>query len=142
MTQMTQDRKYPRRTVLKSSWDWIRYFAYAVLAYPVLRFVSETVPRKPRKVKIDRTLLPGGYLLAADFVLFSTPSGPVAVSRICTHLGCHLDFSQAANLLICPCHQSKFTIHGIRVAGPARRNLPVYKVEQLSGKKGGYIVTL
>ena len=140
---MAKDSKYPRRTLLKNGWDWIRYFAYAALAYPVLRFVSVPVPRKPRKIKIDKTLLPGNYLLADDFVLFATANGPVAVSRICTHLGCHLDFSEAANLLICPCHQSKFTIHGIRVAGPARRNLPVYPVETLSGPNGqGYIVTL
>lgn len=140
---MAQDRKSSRREILQSGWSWIRLFALAALVYPVLRFVAVPVPRKPRKIKIDKTLLPGNYLLADDFVLFSTATGPVAVSRICTHLGCHLDFSEAQNLLVCPCHQSKFTIHGKRVAGPARRNLPVYPVESLSGTSGqGYIVTL
>jgi len=140
---MAPNRKFPRRSLLQSGWGWIRFFAFAALAYPVLRFVSVPVPRKPRKIKIDRTLLPGNYLLADDFVLFATADGPVAVSRICTHLGCHLDFSEAENLLICPCHQSKFTIHGVRVAGPARRNLAAYPVEPLSDDNGkGYIVTL
>jgi len=140
---MPQENKYPRRTVLSGGWGWIRFFAVAALLYPVLRFVSVPVPRKPRKIKINKTLLPGNYLLADDFVLFATANGPVAVSRICTHLGCHLDFSEAENLLICPCHQSKFTIRGIRVAGPARRNLAVYPVEPLPGGNGqGYIVTL
>ena len=140
---MPQDSKYPRRTFLKNGWDWIRLFATAALVYPVLRFVSVPVPRKPRKIKITKTLLPGNYYLGEDFVLFSTSNGPVAVSRICTHLGCHLDFSEAENLLICPCHQSKFTIRGIRVAGPARRNLAVYPVEPLPGDSSqGYIVTL
>jgi cytochrome b6-f complex iron-sulfur subunit len=136
-----QDR-LDRRTFLTNAWNWTSLAAACVLLYPLLRFVSVPVPRKPRKKIINKVLLPGNYVLEEDFALFQTASGPVALSRICTHLGCRLDFSEAENLLVCPCHQSKFTLEGKRVAGPATRDLPVYKVERLKGEdQAGYIVT-
>ena len=131
-----------RRFFLTSTWNWLRLGVICALLYPFLRFVSVPLPRKPRKVKIDKVLLPGNYVLEEDFALFETKQGPVAVTRTCTHLGCRLDFSEEQNLLVCPCHQSKFTITGKRVAGPARRDLAVYPVERLKGEKSGYIVTI
>lgn len=131
-----------RRFFLASAWDWLRLAVIGALLYPLLRFVSMPLPKKPRKVKIDKVLLPGNYLLEEEFALFETEQGPLAVTRTCTHLGCRLDFSEAENLLVCPCHQSKFTIAGLRLDGPARRDLAVYPVEKLQGEKSGYIVTL
>jgi len=131
-----------RRYFLTGTWNWLRLGIAGALLYPFLRFVSVPLPKKPRKIRIDKVLLPGNYLLDDDFAMFETAKGPIAVSRICTHLGCRLDFSEAENLLVCPCHQSKFTTAGHRVAGPAQRDLPVYPVERIKGEKGGYIVTL
>ena len=131
-----------RRFFLASAWDWLRFGVIGALLYPFLRFVDFPLPKKPRRIKIDKVLLPGNYLLEEEFALFETPDGPVAVTRTCTHLGCRLDFSEAENLLVCPCHQSKFTTLGKRVDGPAKRDLAMYSVERLKGEKSGYIVTL
>jgi Rieske Fe-S protein len=48
----------------------------------------------------------------------------VAVSAICTHLGCRLKATQAPLGLRCPCHGSRFSADGAVLAGPASIPLP------------------
>lgn len=98
--------------------------------YPILRFLGKSVPPEPRYISVAINSLVKNFLVEKDFVLFDGPDGPWAVSRICTHLGCRLDFSEEENLLVCPCHQSRFTLQGERVAGPARDDLKVFMAER------------
>lgn len=52
----------------------------------------------------------------------------VAVSRICTHMGCTVLLPEAGGeTLDCPCHGSRFTTAGALVQGPATRPLPSYR---------------
>jgi len=132
-----------RRTFLLNGWNWIRLAAAAVLCYPLFRFVKFKVPKKPRLVKVEKLLKVGDVYLDQEFVLFHDESDTWAVSRICTHLGCRLNFSEKEHLLICPCHQSMFTTKGVMLAGPAKRNLPLFAVEKMSGENAkGFIVSL
>jgi nitrite reductase/ring-hydroxylating ferredoxin subunit len=41
-----------------------------------------------------------------------------AVSRICTHMGCALDFKQTDQSFVCPCHGAEFDMHGQMRYGP------------------------
>jgi cytochrome b6-f complex iron-sulfur subunit len=50
--------------------------------------------------------------------------GMWALSAICTHLGCITQWKPEANMIACPCHGSKFTRDGAKIAGPAPRPLP------------------
>jgi cytochrome b6-f complex iron-sulfur subunit len=50
----------------------------------------------------------------------------VAVSAICTHAGCSMDYSAGQKLLDCPCHGSQFATDGSVLRGPATRPLRVY----------------
>lgn len=50
--------------------------------------------------------------------------GMWALSAICTHLGCITQWKPEANMIACPCHGSKFTKDGVKIAGPAPRPLP------------------
>jgi ubiquinol-cytochrome c reductase iron-sulfur subunit len=55
------------------------------------------------------------------------PSGYVAYSKLCTHLGCPVGlYEQELELLVCPCHQSMFNVRNGAVPqfGPAPRPLP------------------
>ena len=131
-----------RRSFLGHSWFWLKLTATAVLCYPLFRFLHFRSPQKPRLVKVNQQLLEGEVYLAPDFALFQADTYAWAVSRTCTHLGCRLNYNEEENLLICPCHKSKFTTKGKRIAGPAERDLPGYKAEKMTGDGKGYIVTL
>ncbi len=125
-----------RRAYLLSGWGLIKFGALLSFLYPVFRFVKFYIPPKPRFVRVEKKLLVGDVHLDPDFILFVGENKVWAVSRKCTHLGCRLNFSEEAAQLICPCHHSKFTTAGIRVAGPAKDNLTQYPVESLAEKKG------
>lgn len=50
-----------------------------------------------------------------------------AISAICTHRKCKLD-AETDKTFYCPCHGSTFDANGNVTEGPARRDLPVYKI--------------
>jgi ubiquinol-cytochrome c reductase iron-sulfur subunit len=55
----------------------------------------------------------------------------VAYSKICTHAGCPASlYEQQTNRLLCPCHQSQFSIvdSAQPIFGPATRNLPMLAI--------------
>ncbi len=132
-----------RRNFLMRGWNWISLAAVAALCYPLFRFINFQVPRKPKLIKVTQKLLAGDVYLAPEFALFKGKEKVWAVSRVCTHLGCRLNYSEKDKLLICPCHQSKFTQDGERIAGPAKKDLPRFSVEKMSdGDKEGYVVSV
>ena len=132
-----------RRKVLQDSWLWLQLAALGALCYPVIKFIDFRAPKKPRYVKVFKDLQVGGIAVEHDFILFEGEEGPWAVSRKCTHLGCRLNFREKEDLLVCPCHQSRFTKAGKRVSGPAKRDLPRFPVERMAETEGkGYVVTL
>ena len=134
---------HERRSFLNQSWLWVKLAASASLCYPLFHFLNFRVPKKPRLVRVEKKLLVGEVYLDSDFALFQGKANVWAVSRTCTHLGCRLNYNEEENLLICPCHKSKFTTKGKRVTGPAERDLAEFKAEKVSGGQDkGYVVTL
>ncbi len=65
----------------------------------------------------------------------------VAMSNICTHLGCHIRWIDEQQKFFCPCHNGVFDINGQVVSGPPPRPLDRYDVkvenEQLYVQVGG-----
>lgn len=59
----------------------------------------------------------------------SQTPGLKALYKICVHLGCIYKWVPTNNRFECPCHGSKYLPSGVRVGGPARRNLDVFVVE-------------
>jgi cytochrome b6-f complex iron-sulfur subunit len=77
---------------------------------------------------------PGGVLRirpegAAEpvYVLVNEARQHIALSPICTHLGCTVEVQTAR--LVCPCHGSTYDREGTVLQGPAQRPLARYAVE-------------
>jgi len=128
-----------RRHFLLEAGRWGLAVVLGALAYPLARFLGFSVPRQPREIHVGK-LNPAGFHIDKDFVLFVEGERAWAVSRRCTHLGCLVAYNETEGALVCPCHHSRFSRRGARLAGPARRDLPVYQVKP--GRDGGYIVVI
>lgn len=134
-----------RRLFLIRQLRWLLGGTLALLILPLLRFAGFTVKPRPRYVTVSKKLAPGSVHVEHDFLLFVAEGGARAVSRRCTHLGCRVNFRRELNLIECPCHQSRFSPEGQRLAGPAKLSLTTFPVRVLRDERGattGYEVTL
>jgi len=62
-------------------------------------------------------------------VVFQVKPGEfIALSAICTHLGCIVNWRPEEQIFLCPCHAGKFSLTGEVLAGPPPRSLPPYPV--------------
>ena len=73
----------------------------------------------------------GGAMLVdtnQDTIMVIRASGTdvVAVSAICTHAGCSMNFESGPEIVSCPCHGSQFGEDGRVLRGPATIPLRVY----------------
>ncbi len=112
----------------------------AALSCPPLSFIVHKTPKLPVKIRVRTRPEKDVMLMENDFFLFPDPDKPWAISRICTHLGCRVNYSKEEQILVCPCHGSRFSTNGKLLRGPASKPLPSLPVT--CSKDDGYIVTL
>lgn len=55
--------------------------------------------------------------------------GILAVSSLCTHQGCSVEWDGSAEVFACPCHGSKFNPDGSVVTGPATTPLESFEAK-------------
>lgn len=65
---------------------------------------------------------------SGKYWLSNTKDGVLALSMVCTHLGCLFKWVPTNNRFECPCHGSKFQANGTYISGPAPRNLDRFAV--------------
>jgi cytochrome b6-f complex iron-sulfur subunit len=100
-------------------------FAYQFLSPNVLYepspIVNEGKPDsyEPNSVTLDP---------AAAIYVIREAEGFYALSAICTHLGCLTAWKPELGIIACPCHGSKFNRDGVKIAGPAPRPLPWFRM--------------
>ncbi len=63
----------------------------------------------------------------ADYAI--EQEGVAAIYKVCVHLGCLYKWVPVNDRFECPCHGSKYLATGVRIDGPARRNLDVFIME-------------
>ena len=97
----------------------------------VVRFMSfQTEPPPPTEFDLgpasnyptgSRTVLPD-----VPAILIHDEQDFIALSLVCTHLGCTLESKKDG--FSCPCHGSRFDTQGKMTRGPARKPLPGLRV--------------
>jgi len=68
------------------------------------------------------------FLQDQQVYIVRTAAGFYAVSAVCTHLGCITQWKPEANMIVCPCHGSKFQPDGKKIGGPAASPQPHYAI--------------
>ena len=115
---------------------------YAVcIGYPVYRYLASPVEKSAAEVAVTEVTLPDAQKLAKGSVLmFKFGSRPsmlihhadgtwVALSAVCTHLGCTVQYKPERNIIQCACHGGVYDPGtGANVSGPPPKPLLRYAV--------------
>ncbi len=127
-----------RRSFLSKLWLLL---GIALLVELIWVLVSFLRPRKPKaETDAQNTIIAGpvdrfepGSVTAfpqGKFYLARLEGGGfLALSRVCTHLGCTVPWVPDENRFICPCHASSFDITGNVINPPAPRALDLFQIE-------------
>ena len=66
--------------------------------------------------------------------ILRTEGGFLALSAVCTHLHCIVNWNEALKRFECPCHGAKFNQDGEVLEGPPPRPLDLYRLQIVEGK--------
>lgn len=110
-----------RRSILKFL-SFLFLGSLSLTGLKTLSFLSKPAPKKiflnkNELEKVDKLHLYDEFILVKEnkkFLIFS---------RKCPHLGCKLNYDPSKELIVCPCHQSKFSLGGKYLEGPAKKDL-------------------
>jgi len=130
-----------RRKFLKSMLTFFSAAALVSFSYPLLRFFAP--PRsdtRVQKMSIPKKDVPVGE--AKEIVFNNTPAivinrpgkGFIALSKVCTHLGCLVEYEKGKKRLFCPCHAGIYDLEGNVVSGPPPKPLPKFPIS-VEGEK-------
>lgn len=157
-------KKVSRRQFLTYTLGATGGFLGAGMLFPMVRFALDPVLRKEAAGKFVETTLSASDItdepFAVDFTVkrsdgwynppkgepmtawvmkdASSPNGILALSPVCKHLGCTVNWNsnpQYKNQFFCPCHFGRYTKNGTNIPGtPPAAPLDQYTTEVKDGK--------
>jgi cytochrome b6-f complex iron-sulfur subunit len=138
--KMSTDKKtISRRRLIAYAWIVAGIIVVAELIGGVFAFLW---PRK-RRGKEEKVFIAGkvsdfkiGEVVAfrkeKSFII-RLEGGFLAISSVCTHLHCIVNWNEITKRFECPCHGAKFNKEGEVLEGPPPRPLDLYKLEVAAG---------
>jgi nitrite reductase/ring-hydroxylating ferredoxin subunit len=132
-----------RRQFLNRVWAFFGIVAVAELGWLGLSFLNSRKQRKRADNSqsiivvgaIDQfvpgtvTAIPGGQFYLACL----TDGSFLALSRVCTHLGCSVLWAEEKGQFLCPCHGSSFSLTGEVLTAPAPRPMDIFPIRIENG---------
>ncbi len=100
--------------------EWVRLGSTSKVELGTPALFKVTVEQQTGWIKNEQEI--------SVYVLTDNGRDYVALSNICTHLGCRVRWVTERNQYICPCHNGQFDKQGLVVAGPPPRPLDRYQV--------------
>jgi cytochrome b6-f complex iron-sulfur subunit len=102
----------------------------AAAGWPLLRFLAPVADAGGSgQVEVPRSSVKAGGAFLFQFrgkpaaVLQPRPGEYVALSVVCTHLGCVVQWQEGPGEFLCPCHAGRFSSAGTVLGGPPPRPL-------------------
>ncbi len=124
-----------RRAVIVSLLGGIGSVLTAGILWPLWRFLNPPgTTGEEATVSIPREQVGVGqahffqYQGHAAVVVQNAPGEFTALSAVCTHLSCIVQWQPDKKDFLCPCHAGRFTATGKVISGPPPRPLPSYPV--------------
>ncbi len=119
-----------RRSFLSIIFAVMGSISLGSLAYPFLKYLA---PPRTEIMAGKQTVRKSDVGDAKEILFQNTPAiiidrpgiGLIALSRVCTHLGCLLEYDKQKKKLVCPCHAGIFNLEGRVVSGPPPKSLTV-----------------
>lgn len=110
-----------RRTFLRTLGLLTLGFLGAI-GFRTLGYLSKPAPKRVFLSKNELEKIKD-LRLFEDIIVVKKDKEYLVFSRKCPHLGCKLNYDPERELILCPCHQSKFYLTGKYIEGPAKRDL-------------------
>lgn len=148
---MSNEEKVGRREILKFAIMGMGGLISTIMAIPAVAFLIGPALKKAEdqnwiavgavskveigtptlfKAKIQRQ---AGWILDEQelsfYILTNDGRDFVAMSNICTHLGCRVRWVSSEETFFCPCHNAAFDKEGEVASGPPPRALDRYEVK-------------
>ncbi len=129
-TSVSEFKQGRRSFLLWLSWAGLGLSLAAFLG-AVLRFVWPRVSSRPAmSVQVgfpdDYQLGQVDYLRGHNLFVVRDEKGFLAISAVCTHLGCIVAWNRDYHMFLCPCHGGKFDAEGLNIEGPPPRPLDLF----------------
>ena len=141
LVSQSQEFVEERRSALAKIVTGIGAILGLSVVYPVVKFVIP--PEKKKSEEKEKNVgkleeIPSGtgkiFPFAGDRVYVLNLNGKLtAMSAVCTHLGCLVQWNPEEKLIYCACHGARYTTEGQIVRGPQPRPLTKYGVKVDAG---------
>lgn len=127
--------KTDRRRFLKAGVETIGAAFAAAAGWVIYQFLAPAQgPGTAGKAGVPRGEVPvgGAHLFVfrgrPAVLLQPSPGRFIALSAVCTHLGCIVKWVPEEGSFLCPCHAARFSAGGAVLSGPPPKPLEAYPV--------------
>ena len=95
---------------------------------------------EPRRVDVVAPIIKDAWatsrhvVLGAAWIRRTAPDKLIALSAICPHRGCAVDWDASGGNFVCPCHDGRFSPGGDKLVGPSERGMDELPLEVREGR--------